>query len=339
MLAHFNIRCCPPWADEDLALKVKNAYQYATKDPAGVKSVQNEFPDDLPEVETLEVKHHVDMKNNLKKNMYNLKMFFLNPTVLRDKAGIPPRLLPIPTIGRHLKLDLFSHRIIWDKDAPWTKTTREWEDKDAINFKSLLSEQLSIDFSVDLIHEVATVCAQEKAFHPVREYLEGCKWDNVKRLDNWMSFYCGALDCEYSRFVGRKVLIAAVARIMNPGCKFDHVLVTEGSQGIGKSYMWDVLASPWFTDAPLNIHDKGAVEVQHRHDGSQLRVSMGANVETGTWEAIEVPPVPTNYQRFAEAVKTGKMQEPSFRHAAELQKVLDLALVTELERRELPTHG
>ena len=66
---------------------------------------------------------------------------------------------------------------------------------------------------------------------------------------------------------------------------------------------------------------------------------MGTNVETGVWEAMDVPPVPTNYQRFAEAVKTGKMQEPSFRHAAELQKVLDLALVTETERKELPTHA
>jgi len=53
---------------------------------------------------------------------------------------------------------------------------------------------------------------------------------------------------------------------------------------------------------------------------------------------MEVPPVPTNYQRFAEAVRTGKMQEPSFRHAAELQKVLDLATVSEQQRKELATH-
>ena len=48
-----------------------------------------------------------------------------------------------------------------------------------------------------------------------------------------------------------------------------------------------------------------------------------------------MPPVLTNYQRFAAAVMTGSSQDPSFRHAANLQRVLDLAMVTETERREL----
>ncbi len=102
-------------------------------------------------------------------------------------------------------------------------------------------------------------------------------------------------------------------------------------------------ASRWATghmnELRLRVYgEKGGVEVQHRHDGSRLRVCLGDNVESGTWEEMEVPAVPTNYQRFAEAVKTGKMQEPSFRHAAELQKVLDLATVSEQQRKELPTH-
>lgn len=102
-------------------------------------------------------------------------------------------------------------------------------------------------------------------------------------------------------------------------------------------------ASRWATghmnELRLRVYgEKGGVEVQHRHDGSRLRVCLGDNVESGTWEEMEVPPVPTNYQRFAEAVRTGKMQEPSFRHAAELQKVLDLATVSEQQRKELATH-
>ena len=102
-------------------------------------------------------------------------------------------------------------------------------------------------------------------------------------------------------------------------------------------------ASRWATghmnELRLRVYgEKGGVEVLHRHDGSSLRVCLGDNVESGTWEEVEAPPVQTNYQRFAEAVKTGQMQEPSFRHAAELQKVLDLATVSEQQRKELPTH-
>ena len=98
-------------------------------------------------------------------------------------------------------------------------------------------------------------------------------------------------------------------------------------------------ASGHLNELRLRVYgDKGAVDVQHRHDGSKLFVSLGQDVEGGDWQEMEVPPVLTNYQRFAEAVRTGQMDQPSFRHAAELQKVLDLASVSDMERKELATN-
>ena len=112
---------------------------------------------------------------------------------------------------------------------------------------------------------------------------------------------------------------------------------TNGALGVIHASRW---ATGHFNELRLRVYgDKGGAEVLHRHDWSKLRVSLGDDIETGEWKEMEVPPVPTNYQRFAEAVKTGVMQEPSFRHAAELQQVLDLAQVSELQRRELPTKG
>jgi predicted dehydrogenase len=109
-----------------------------------------------------------------------------------------------------------------------------------------------------------------------------------------------------------------------------------GALGVIHATRW---ATGHFNELRLRVYgEKGGVEVQHRHDWSKLRVCLGEDVETGTWKEMEVDPVPTNYQRFAEAVRTGVTQEPSFRHAANLQRVLDLALVTDRERRELPTH-
>ena len=262
MVQHFNPRCQPVWLDVDLVSKVQNAYEYSTRTAAGIKSVQNQFPEvEEQEVQKVKIGYQLDARGGLKKSMFNLKMFFEYPTLKTDHDTKKIKTLSIPPIGNYLKYDQFAHRIVWSKPAPWYKVTPDWSDEDAIMFKSLLSEQLAIDFSTEAIHEVAAVCANKRAFHPVRDYLETCKWDGVFRLDNWLTQYCGALESEYSRFVGRKALIAAVARVYRPGCKFDHVLVTEGAQGIGKSYMWETLASPWFTDAPLHIHDKSAVEV------------------------------------------------------------------------------
>ncbi|EJT04654.1 Gfo/Idh/MocA family oxidoreductase [Rhizobium sp. CCGE 510] len=98
-------------------------------------------------------------------------------------------------------------------------------------------------------------------------------------------------------------------------------------------------ASRWATghlnELKLRIYgERGSLEVIHRPGGSELHGCLGEGVETATWTQIEVEPVATNYERFAEAVASGIQPDPNFRHAANLQKVLDLAMVTERERRE-----
>ena len=100
-----------------------------------------------------------------------------------------------------------------------------------------------------------------------------------------------------------------------------------------------VHASRWATghlnELKLRIYgDKGALEVNHNSDSASLRACLGADIEKAVWKDVKVPPVPTNYERFAAAVKAGQNDEPSFRHAAEIQKILDLAVVTEDTRAE-----
>ncbi len=82
--------------------------------------------------------------------------------------------------------------------------------------------------------------------------------------------------------------------------------------------------------------DKGAIEVQHGTDGSTLRACIGADVEAPQWQDIAVEPVPTNYQRFVDAVRQGTSLDPTFRHGAHLQRILDLAMASDAGRRELP---
>ncbi len=111
---------------------------------------------------------------------------------------------------------------------------------------------------------------------------------------------------------------------------------SNGALGVIHATRW---ATGHFNELRLRVYgERGGVEVQHRHDWSKLRVCLGEDVETGTWKDMEVEPVLTNYQRFAGAVRAGKNQQPDFRHAANLQKVLDLAMVSDTEHKELPTH-
>jgi predicted dehydrogenase len=105
-----------------------------------------------------------------------------------------------------------------------------------------------------------------------------------------------------------------------------------GAIGTIHSSRW---ASGHSNDQRLRVYgNKGGLELSHGHWGTLLRVCAGEDVATATWREVKAEPVKTNYQRFVEAVRAGKQDDPDFRHAAELQKVLDLALVADLDRRE-----
>ncbi|MDW5312714.1 Gfo/Idh/MocA family oxidoreductase [Rhizobium sp. PL01] len=106
-----------------------------------------------------------------------------------------------------------------------------------------------------------------------------------------------------------------------------------GAMGVIHASRWAV---GHLNELRLRMHgDEGAIEVIHTPDGSTLKACLGDDIEKGVWKDVDAGTVLTNYQRFIDAVRAGKTVEPGFRHAADLQKVLDLAMVTEKERREL----
>lgn len=67
---------------------------------------------------------------------------------------------------------------------------------------------------------------------------------------------------------------------------------------------------------------KGAIEINHGPYTS-LRICTGDGIHSQAWRDLHADPVKTNYQRFIAAVQSGENAEPSFRHAANLQRVID----------------
>ncbi len=108
---------------------------------------------------------------------------------------------------------------------------------------------------------------------------------------------------------------------------------SNGALGVIHASRW---ATGHLNELRLRMHgDRGALEVIHTPEGSSLRGCIGEDVETARWQEIDAGQVPTNYERFVAAVRERRPVEPGFRHAADLQKVLDLAIEAETARREL----
>ena len=81
---------------------------------------------------------------------------------------------------------------------------------------------------------------------------------------------------------------------------------------------------------------RGALKIWSNTTDSSLKACLGQDIETQTWRPYDCPPTPRNADRFVIALLSGANGEPDFRHAAEVQKILDLCFVSDAERRMLP---
>lgn len=118
------------------------------------------------------------------------------------------------------------------------------------------------------LNAATVLAAWGNAFHPVREYLEAAPWDGVPRVETLFIDYLGAPDNPYYRDVARLMMIAAVARVFEPGCKWDTAVILEGAQGRRKSTFIRTLGRRWFSELDGNFHD--SKEMVEKMQGSWI---------------------------------------------------------------------
>jgi predicted P-loop ATPase len=181
----------------------------------------------------------------------------------------------------------FSNNVELTRRAPWGTMPGAVGEADDLELGDHLSRSLYLPpMGRQTLEEAISMVARRHAFHPPRRHFESLRgtWDNTRRLGTWLMRCCRldglALEGEdesdriarlmdladhdmlgkYLARVGTWVLMAIVARVLKPGCKFDYMMVLEGGQGMFKSTTAKVLGLDWFSDTGLVLGDKDSYQ-------------------------------------------------------------------------------
>lgn len=192
------------------------------------------------------------------------------------ELGGGKRLAGIPEAADVIAFNEFSNSVVKLKPTPWGTSAGPWLEQDELEMGLWLTR---VHFLPSMprttLEEAVLMVAQRHTYHPVRNKLDALrgKWDKQRRLRNWLKRFCvgeavpAGMDAaeverrdKYLERVGTWMVMAMVARALQPGCKFDNMVIFEGAQGLGKSSMARALGGEWFADTGLSLGEKDSYQ-------------------------------------------------------------------------------
>lgn len=238
-------------AMEDLARSDKNVKRIiATENLQDAKYDFIEDPnyDNIGEGEDLDWMQEleVDQKGGYKPIAQNLNMIFTHDSRLK---------------GLFRQNDFDSKKYVFGT-LPWRRIPKPEPVKN-VDFAGVRN-YIEIIYGIAAANKVEDALELEferNHYHPVLDYLRSVEWDGVERVDTLLIDYFGAEDNVYTREAIRKMLVGAVARVFNPGVKFDLVLtLISTAQGTGKSSFFKAIGKNWFSDTFMTVQGKDSFE-------------------------------------------------------------------------------
>lgn len=218
-----------------------------------VERAQTEFTqleitkEDVEEVDTEWMnKLEADKNGNAKKTISNILVVLNNDPFLKGK----------------IVLDEFANRGVVIGQVPWnsSKNVRNYEEVDDSAIRNYLEHVYGLT-GEKKVSDALLITSHKNKFNAVKKYLQGLKWDGLKRIETLLTDYLGAEDNLYTRAVMRVALSAAVARACEGGIKYDLTPIFTGKQGLGKSTFLATLGKDWFSDSLQHFEGKEAAEM------------------------------------------------------------------------------
>lgn len=186
-----------------------------------------------------------------------------------------------------------------------TGEIREWSDNEDLKATLYMQRALGLSkMSDDMVHRALILVARRNVRNEPRDWMESLQWDGEDRVATFLTTYFGAADNEYTRAASRNFWVGMIARVFDPGCKVDNMLVLESEQGAGKSSALAVIGGKWYAEAHesvmskdfyMTLQGKFLVEIGEMDAFSRAEANKVKQVITCTTDRFRAP-----YERSAQ---------------------------------------
>jgi len=149
------------------------------------------------------------------------------------------------------------------RNGPWGQAGR-WSST-MTSCLAVYFQELGIPARSEKLDEALAVIGDNNRIDPLCAYLDSQSWDRDQRMDTWLPRYAGAEGTEINCIIGARFLLGMVARAYEPGCKVDHCLALEGSQGLRKSQLVRVLGGDYTAEDLPDFHSRDAQQIAGSH--------------------------------------------------------------------------
>lgn len=182
-----------------------------------------------------------------------------------------------PELAGLARYNTFTMQLDRSREAPWGREAGVWEEEDDMMLGEYLLRVHSLNIAAkSTLRDGVQMAARLDKYNPIEDLIRSEVWDKTPRLEHWLTKVYGIEERPYTRLIGKCFMMGLVNRAINPGCKFDYMLILKGTQGLKKSSAFRALAYPYFTDNAIKVGDKD----------SQLAQQMAWLVESAELESL-----------------------------------------------------
>ena len=165
-----------------------------------------------------------------------------------------------PNLKELVKQNDFTHLLERSRMTPWGHPAGEWNEEDDLMLGEYLLRMYRLGIkATSTLRNGVLMAARSAKYNPVLDLIHAEKWDGVERLEHWLTDVYEIDERPYTKLIGKCFIMGLVKRALQPGCKFDYMLIIKGEQGLKKSTAFRALAYPFFTDNAIRMGDKDSL--------------------------------------------------------------------------------